>query len=67
MPRAISNQGGLVLDYALRQCLLELLDAGICDLGVGEYQPFKIGLPKGVGDPKKTDQLIQERTSRKHL
>ena len=35
----------------------ELLDAGICDRGAGEYQPFKIGLPKGVGDPKKTDAV----------
>jgi hypothetical protein len=56
-----------VVNLAIRQGCLEFLDAGICDLGVGEYQPFKIGLPKGVGDPKKTDQLIQERTSRKHL
>ena len=67
MPRAISNQGGLVVNLAIRQDLLEFLDAGICDLGAGEYQPFKIGLPKVWATPKKPTQLNQERTSRKHL
>ena len=46
-----------MVNLAIRQDLLEFLDAGICDLGAGEYQPFKIGLPKGVGDPKKTDAV----------
>ena len=46
-----------MFNLAVWQGLLEFLDAGICDLGAGEYQPFKIGLPKGVGDPKKTDAV----------
>ena len=50
-----SGDLGLVVNLAVRQCLLELLYAGVGDFGADELQIFQLGqtlqvLQAGVGD-----------------
>ena len=55
LKHSLGQRHGLVLNPAIRQGFLELLDAFVGDLGVGEFQRLEAGqafdvLQAGVGD-----------------